>query len=66
MEQPVQSSVRRHRRVTFIAPQDREKIDPFAPVAPNANEPSPETPDEAETSNDKRIIENLPPHFGRL
>lgn len=66
MEHLVPTRARHYRRVTFIAPQDRGKTDPFAPAGFSAMEPSPETPTEVDSSNDKRTIENLPPHFGRL
>lgn len=66
MEQPVQSYARRHRRVMFIAPQDRGKADPFAPASEHTDEAFPESPGEIDASNDIRIIENLPPHFGKL
>lgn len=66
MEQPVQSQARRHRRVMFIAPQDHGKADPFAPAPGHTGELFPESPGEIDASNDTRIIENLPPHFGKL
>lgn len=55
-----------HRRVTFIAPQDKNNPDPFAPTASIPQEAPPEEPREFDVSNDARTVENIPPHFGKL
>ena len=58
--------VRRHKRATYIAPQDEGKDNPFAVEAGGAVASDPETPDEVDESNDRRLRDNVPPHFGKL
>lgn len=58
--------IRRHRRATYIAPQDEGKANPFAVEAGETAPVPPETPEEVDESNDRRLQANVPPHFGKL
>ena len=58
--------VRRHKRATYIAPQDEGKENPFADEAGGAIAGDPEAPEEVDESNDRRLRDNVPPHFGKL
>lgn len=68
MEQSIQSgpTKKRHHRAVYIAPQDRDKDDPFAAVSMEEEKPPPEARGEIDTSNDKRTQGNIPPHFGQI
>lgn len=56
----------RRRRATYVAPQDSDKENPFASEGTDKVVASPESPEEVDDSNDQRLSENVPPHFGKL
>lgn len=58
--------IRRHRRATYISQQDEGKDNPFAIPGGGSLEAPPETPDEIDETNDKRLKADIPPHFGKL
>ncbi|ADI66804.1 hypothetical protein [Mobiluncus curtisii] len=58
--------IRRHRRATYISRQDEGKDNPFAIPGGGSVEMPPETQDEIDESNDKRLQNDIPPHFGKL
>ncbi|WP_297724006.1 hypothetical protein [uncultured Mobiluncus sp.] len=58
--------IRSHRRATYISQQDEGKANPFAIPGSGKLEATPETPEEIDESNDKRLKADIPPHFGKL
>lgn len=58
--------VRRHRRAIYISQQDEGTKNPFALPGGARLEVTPETPEEIDESNDKRLQADVPPHFGNL
>lgn len=58
--------VRRHRRAIYISQQDEGAENPFVLPGGAKLEVTPETPEEIDESNDKRLQADVPPHFGTL
>ncbi|WP_296183298.1 hypothetical protein [uncultured Mobiluncus sp.] len=58
--------IRSHRRATYISQQDEGKANPFTIPGGESLEAPPETPEEFDESNDKRLKADIPPHFGKL
>ena len=63
---PSSTQTRPRRRATYIAPQDLDKENPFAPSTADATPAVPETPAENLDTNDRWLREHIPPHFGTL